>query len=167
LGWPKAISKGKSIRARGVNDYSTWAFTYTSAYHAIENKTNQLIAQISCLDDRDGNSNSNPSITTANLTKSYSVNVIGTIDSSESATSLSSAAEEEQNNGTAAATTTTMPLESTPSVPTTPSIPLSPSIEKQEEDEDAGLEEEEPQPEPEPEPEEDEDTTIFGISKMI
>ena len=39
----KAIATGPG----GVNDYSTWSFTYTSAYHAITNGTNELTAQIS------------------------------------------------------------------------------------------------------------------------
>ena len=53
----------------GVNDYSRWNYTYTSAYHLITNGTNNLTSKISCLDT--------PTTTTTNLTKWYSVNVTG------------------------------------------------------------------------------------------
>src|SRR5918995_184135 len=53
----------------GVNDYSTWNFTYTPQYHIITNGTNELTAKLSCFDD----SNSG----TTNLTKWNSVNVTG------------------------------------------------------------------------------------------
>jgi hypothetical protein len=49
----------------GVNDYSTWNFTYTPQYHIITNGTNELTAKLSCI--------SNPT----NLTKWNSVNVTG------------------------------------------------------------------------------------------
>src|ERR671920_2345446 len=49
----------------GVNDYSTWRFTYTDKYHLITNGTNELTSKLTCI--------SNPT----NLTKWYSVNVIG------------------------------------------------------------------------------------------
>src|SRR5215203_3836125 len=49
----------------GVNDYSTWNFTYTPQYHIITNGTNELTAKLSCI--------SNP----ANVTKWNSVNVTG------------------------------------------------------------------------------------------
>ena len=38
----------KALGPAGTNDYSTWSFTYTPAYHAIRNGTNELIALISC-----------------------------------------------------------------------------------------------------------------------
>src|ERR671919_2746343 len=53
----------------GVDDYSTWNFTYTPQYHLITNGTNNLTSKLSCIDDSNGG--------TTNLTKSYSVNVIG------------------------------------------------------------------------------------------
>jgi hypothetical protein len=151
-GWDgqKPFQNTKALGPGGVNDYSTWAFTYTPAYHAITNKTNQLTAQISCLDD---NANNNNPAAAANLTKSYSVNVIGITESSAIVTS---AAEEEQNNGTASSIITSP--KSIPSVPTP--LPLLPSIQEQEEDKDEDNEEE-PEPEPEPEPEDDDDTTIY------
>jgi hypothetical protein len=74
----------------GVNDYSTWNFTYTDDYHLITNGTNNLTSKLSCVGD-DSNVG-----TTANLTKFYSVNVIGVTESSER-----QALDEEaqQNNG--------------------------------------------------------------------
>src|ERR671918_76785 len=49
----------------GLSDYSTWSFTFTDKYHLITNGTNELTSKLSCI--------SNPT----NLTKWYSVNVIG------------------------------------------------------------------------------------------
>src|ERR687895_1679290 len=57
----KAIATGPS----GVNDYSTWNFTYTPQYHIITNGTNELTSKLSCI------SNS------TNVTKWNSVNVTG------------------------------------------------------------------------------------------
>src|ERR687889_861419 len=57
----KAIATGSG----GVNDYSTWSYTYTNNYHLITNGTNELTAKLSCLN--------NP----MNVTKFYSVNLIG------------------------------------------------------------------------------------------
>src|SRR5215217_6375438 len=53
----------------GVDDYSTWNFTYTPQYHIITNGTNNLTSKLSCVDDSNGG--------TANLTKNYSIDVIG------------------------------------------------------------------------------------------
>src|SRR5215212_3419157 len=53
----------------GVDDYSTWNFTYTPQYHIITNGTNNLTSKLSCIDDSNGGA--------ANLTKNYSVNIIG------------------------------------------------------------------------------------------
>ena len=151
-GWDgqKPFQNTKALGPGGVNDYSTWAFIYTPAYHAITNKTNQLTAQISCLDD---NANNNPAA--ANLTKSYSVNVIGIPKSSAMVTSAA-AEEEEQNNGSASSIITSP--KSIPSVPTP--LPLLPPIQEQEEEKDEDNEEES-QTEPEPETEDDDDTTIY------
>jgi hypothetical protein len=57
----KAIATGSG----GVNDYSTWNYTYTNNYHLITNGTNELTAKLSCLN--------NP----MNVTKWNSVNVTG------------------------------------------------------------------------------------------
>src|SRR5918998_3792911 len=118
-GWDgqKPFQNTKALGPGGVNDYSTWEFTYTPAYHAITNKTNQLTAQISCLNDNANNTNPT---TAANLTKSYSVNVIGITESSAMVTSP---AEEKQNNGTVSSIITSP--KSFPSVPAP--LPSSPS----------------------------------------
>jgi hypothetical protein len=66
----------------GVNDYSTWTFTYTDDYHLITNGTNDLTSKLSCIDDSNGG--------TTNLTKSYSVNVIGVnLDDNDNRTNVS------------------------------------------------------------------------------
>ncbi len=54
----------------GVNDYSTWNFTYTPQYHIITEGTNELTAKLSCI--------SNPT----NVTKWNSVNVTGGVTTS-------------------------------------------------------------------------------------
>src|SRR5919107_1219546 len=59
----KAIATGSG----GVNDYSTWTFTYAPEDHVITGGTNNLTSILSCFDDNAG----------GNLTKSYSVKVIG------------------------------------------------------------------------------------------
>ncbi|MDQ3868819.1 MAG: hypothetical protein M3250_04590 [Thermoproteota archaeon] len=59
----KAIATGPG----GVNDYSTWTFTYTDKYHLITNGTNNLTSKLSCLN--------NPT----NLTKWNSIDVIGEV----------------------------------------------------------------------------------------
>ena len=54
----------------GVNDYSNWTFTYTDRYHLITNGTNNLTSKLSCTDEDNKD---------ANLTKWYSVDVIGVV----------------------------------------------------------------------------------------
>jgi hypothetical protein len=172
----KPFQKALATGTGGVNDYSTWTFTYTDNYHLITNGTNNLTSKLSCV-----NSNN---VATANITKSYSVDVIGTVDSSQAlASSSATPAEGAQNNlsigsvsspslspvngannstKTATTTTTTSP-ESVPSVPITRSSPdpsSSPSIQEQEEEEDVEEEEEEV-PQTEPQPEDNGDTTIY------
>jgi hypothetical protein len=120
----KAIATGPG----GANDYSSWTFTYTDKYHLITNGTNNLTSKLSCFTNNGA---------AANITKSYSVNVIGAIEPSQR--QASSVAEQQSNlsdgitsssssslppiredNNTNAKTTTTSP-ESIPSVPITPS----------------------------------------------
>jgi hypothetical protein len=72
------------------DDYSKWYFTYTPAYHAIINGTNELTAKISCLDSP------------LNQTKWYSINVTGVIPTSTAPINNQTLA-----NLTAATTTTT------------------------------------------------------------
>jgi hypothetical protein len=65
----KPFQKALATGPGGLDDYSTWTFTYTDDYHLITNGTNDLTSKLSCIDDSNGG--------TANLTKNYSVNVIG------------------------------------------------------------------------------------------
>ena len=121
----KAIATGPG----GVNDYSTWRFTYTDKYHLITNGTNNLTSKLSCFTNNGA---------AANITKSYSVNVIGVVGASQS--QASSVAEQQSNlsggitsssssslppiredNNTNTRTTTNSSPESIPSVPITPS----------------------------------------------
>src|SRR5215212_8944987 len=66
----KPFQKAVATGPRGLDDYSTWTFTYTDDYHLITNGTNNLTSKLSCIDDSNGAGS-------ANLTKSYSVNIIG------------------------------------------------------------------------------------------
>jgi hypothetical protein len=61
----KPFQKALATGPGGVNDYSTWTFTYTNKYHLITNGTNNLTSKLSCL--------SSP----MNLTKWNSIDVIG------------------------------------------------------------------------------------------
>ena len=70
----KPFQKAVATGPGGVNDYSTWTFTYTVEYHLITNGINNLTSRLSCVDDSD----------ITNITKSYSVKVIGINEDSES-----------------------------------------------------------------------------------
>jgi hypothetical protein len=63
----KPFQKAVATGPGGLNDYSTWNFTYTDKYHLITNGTNNLTSKLSCL--------SNPT----NLTKWNSIDVIGEV----------------------------------------------------------------------------------------
>jgi hypothetical protein len=63
----KPFQKALATGPGGVNDYSTWKFTYAQNYHLITNGTNNLTSKLSCL--------SNP----MNLTKWNSIDVIGEV----------------------------------------------------------------------------------------
>jgi hypothetical protein len=143
----------------GVNDYSRWTFTYTDDYHLITNGTNNLTSKLSCVGD-DSNVG-----TTANLTKSYSVNVIGvaTTTSTNNTAGVTSTEEVQQQpqsptidsnitttneNNTAAAAEATPPGLA-PSVSTLIPVPLPPSSEEEQE------------PPPALKPEDDQDSTIY------
>ena len=71
----KPYQKVKPTGLGGTDDYSNWAFTYTSAYHLITNGTNQLTAKISCLASPSSSTTTVGS--SSNLTKWYSINVTG------------------------------------------------------------------------------------------
>src|SRR5215213_11203333 len=138
----------------GENDYSNWTFTYTKDYHLITNGTNNLTSKLSCVADE-----SNVD-TIANLTKSYSVNVIGvamttSTNNTAGVTSTSEEVQQQQQqeqesptidsnitttkeNNTAAAAEATPP-ELAPSVSTLSPVPLPPSIEEQEEEENTTI----------------------------
>src|ERR687897_3111522 len=60
----------------GVNDYSTWQFTYTEDYQLIQEGVNELTSKLSCL--------SNPT----NIARYYSVNVTGTSATQSPGTSI-------------------------------------------------------------------------------
>jgi hypothetical protein len=60
--YQKAVATGHG----GKNDYSTWKYTITSKYAALEQGQNKITSKVSCI------------ATPTNLTKSYSVNVTGT-----------------------------------------------------------------------------------------
>ncbi len=76
----KPFQKAVATGPGGPNDYSTWNFTYTDKYHIITIGTNILTATLSCFNDKGG---------TDNITKSYSVNVIGIAKPSDSSSSSS------------------------------------------------------------------------------
>src|ERR687890_1177561 len=80
----KAIATGPG----GVNDYSTWNYTYTNNYHLITNGTNELTSKLSCI--------SNPT----NLTKFYSVTLIGIATMTNNKTSATSAEVQQQESPT-------------------------------------------------------------------
>jgi hypothetical protein len=75
----KPFQKAAATGPGGVEDYSTWTFTYTDKYHLITNGTNNLTSKLSCIND----DNSGGGIAAANITKSYSINVIGIMEPSQ------------------------------------------------------------------------------------
>jgi hypothetical protein len=87
--YQRVLSNG-STGAR--DDYSRWYFSYTPAYHAIINGTNELTAKISCLDSP------------INQTKWYSVNVTGVVPITT--TNTTTIGNQTQANLTAATATT-------------------------------------------------------------
>src|SRR5215212_7554594 len=87
----KAIATGPG----GVNDYSTWNYTYTNNYHLITNGTNELTSKLSCI--------SSPT----NLTKFYSVNLIGIATMTNNKTNATSAEVKQQQSPTIDNTTST------------------------------------------------------------
>src|SRR5919107_1938982 len=122
----------KALGPGGVNDYSTWSFTYTPAYHAITNGTNELAAQISCLDN---SSNNNNHTTATYLTNYYRVNVTGITEASSS-TERTTSSEEQKEQTNSGGSSIPIPIPSP--VPSSP-----PSTQKQEE-EDKDVEKKEP-----------------------
>src|SRR5215213_867682 len=72
----KPLQNATATGPGGVNDYSTWQFTYTEDYQLIKEGVNELTSKLSCL--------SNP----MNVTKYYSVNVTGTSATQSPGTSI-------------------------------------------------------------------------------
>ena len=64
----KPLQNATATGPGGVNDYSTWQFTYTEDYQLIEEGVNELTSKLTCI--------SNPP--TADLVKWDSINVTGT-----------------------------------------------------------------------------------------
>src|ERR671920_1251253 len=126
----------KALGPGGVDDYSTWRFTYTPAYHAITKGTNELTAQISCLDN---SSNNNNHTTATYLTNYYRVNVTGITEASSS-TERTTSSEEQKEQTNSGGSSIPIPIPSP--VPSSP-----PSTQKQEE-EDKDVEKKEPKPKP-------------------
>jgi hypothetical protein len=65
----KPFQNATATGSGGANDYSTWTFIYTDKYYLIQEGLNELTAKLSCIDDNNDD--------VANVTKWYSVNVIG------------------------------------------------------------------------------------------
>jgi hypothetical protein len=104
----KPFQKAVATGPGGVEDYSTWTFTYTDKYHLITNGTNNLTSKLSCIND--GNIGG---IAATNITKSYSINVIGIMEPSQRpASSSATAVEEQQNNVSSGSVSTSSSLPS-------------------------------------------------------
>jgi hypothetical protein len=123
----KPFQKATATGPGGGDDYSTWAFTYTDKYHLITNGTNNLTSKLSCINNNGA---------AANITKSYSVNVIGIMEPSQR---LALSAAEERNNfsGSVSSSSSLPPIKevndtNTPTINTTtspesiPSVPITP-----------------------------------------
>ena len=65
----KPFQNATATGSGGANGYSTWTFIYTDKYYLIQEGLNELTAKLSCIDDNNND--------VANVTKWYSVNVIG------------------------------------------------------------------------------------------
>jgi hypothetical protein len=72
----KPLQNATATGPGGVNDYSTWQFTYTEDYQLIKEGVNELTSKLSCIN--------NPT----NVTKYYSVNVTGTSATQSPGTSI-------------------------------------------------------------------------------
>jgi hypothetical protein len=72
----KPLQNATATGPGGVNDYSTWQFTYTEDYQLIKEGVNELTSKLSCISDP------------TNVTKYYSVNVTGTSATQSPGTSI-------------------------------------------------------------------------------
>jgi hypothetical protein len=122
----KPYQKVKPTGIGGIDDYSNWAFTYTSAYHLITNGTNQLTAKISCLASPSSSTTtavSSSSSSSTNLTKWYSINVTGItsrVNQTKTPVPIATTTITTNNTNINSTNTTTSATASTPS--TTPSL---------------------------------------------
>src|ERR671920_2156158 len=106
----KAIATGPG----GVNDYSTWNYTYTNNYHLITNGTNNLTSKLTCITDP------------INLTKWNSVNAIGIARKTTNNIGGITSIEEQQQSPNINSNITTINENNTaPAITTTPSRPPS------------------------------------------
>ena len=107
----KPYQKVEPTGLGGSDDYSNWAFTYTSAYHLITNGTNQLTAKISCLASPSSSSSTTTvgSSSSSNLTKWYSINVTG-MPINQTSNTAPTAASNNITNTTVAKTPLSAPL---------------------------------------------------------
>src|ERR671918_781436 len=55
----KPFQKALATGPGGLDDYSTWNFTYTDDYHLITNGTNNLTSKLSCVDDNNDDNRTN------------------------------------------------------------------------------------------------------------
>ena len=73
----KPFQKAKATGPYGDNDFSSWTFTYSTAYHTIENGINDITSKLECIEN------------SKVITKWHSINVTGvTIEDSKPAASL-------------------------------------------------------------------------------
>jgi hypothetical protein len=72
----KPLQNATATGPGGVNDYSTWQYTYTEDYQLIKEGVNELTSKLSCISDP------------MNVTKYYSVNVTGTSATQSPGTSI-------------------------------------------------------------------------------
>src|SRR5215217_1190167 len=72
----KPLQNATATGPGGVNDYSTWQYTYTEDYQLIKEGVNELTSKLSCISDP------------TNVTKYYSVNVTGTSATQSPGTSI-------------------------------------------------------------------------------
>jgi hypothetical protein len=91
----KPLQNATATGPGGVNDYSTWQFTYTEDYQLIQEGVNELTSKLSCL--------SNPT----NIARYYSVNVIGVVANNQTLQPIQTA----NNTVTAANNQTLQPIQ--------------------------------------------------------
>src|ERR671920_614405 len=109
----KPFQKTIATGPGGVDDYSTWTFTYTDKYHLITNGTNNLTSKLSCITDH------------INLTKWNSVNAIGIARKTTNNIGGITSIEEQQSPNINSNITAINENNTAPAITTTPSRPPS------------------------------------------